>query len=132
MADDRPRIPTRDVVMVNPDGSEGFCLFIACTLGMIARNRQNAQDRAGQLRKNSAEVQAVLDACIEQLGVDFHDHDDQDYRLRLRLDGAPMGLIEDLEERNRRLREIAAQTTRAMGGGGRGSRGIRDEEGNWR
>ena len=42
---------------------------------------------------------------------------------------------DDLEERNRRLREIAAQTTRAMGGGGRGtrgSRGIRDEEGNWR
>ena len=119
MADDRPRIPTRDVVMVNPDGSEGFCLFIACTLGMIARNRQNAQDRAGQLRKNSAEVQAVLDACIEQLGVDFHDHDDQDYRLRLRLDGAPMGLIEDLEERNGlSLYEAYTQTLRISGWGG--------------
>jgi len=39
---------------------------------------------------------------------------------------------EDLEERNRRLREIAAQTARAQGGGGRGGGGIRDAEGNWK
>ena len=118
MADGRPRIPTRDVVMVNPDGSDGFCLFIACTLGISARDRRDAENRARELERRSAEVQAVLEACIGQLVLDLHHEDPDAVRLRLRNDDAPMDIIGKYEGEGMTLLEAYTRTLRERGWGG--------------